>query len=269
MKYLKTAALVTLAIAMLAAVVLAQAAPETSAPETRGVSIRAKGPMMTFHLETDMDAAPVKGAPFCANVTTEHNQPFADGNRIHSSDSSTLCRDSEGRTRREAGLNLMGAGPEGATRLVTISDPVAGVRYTLDADNKVAFKSSISSTSAAPVGPPAGGLADKQKRIVIKSVDGPQVMTSDMFYRADGHAHDETAGSTEELGTQSFNGIRATGTRMTTTIPAGPMGNEKPMTISSERWYSSELKATVMTTGPGVICPRATAFRKRVWLIQW
>ena len=46
----------------------------------------------------NMDITPVKGAPFCAVITTEHTQPFADGNRIHTTDSSTLCRDSEGRT---------------------------------------------------------------------------------------------------------------------------------------------------------------------------
>jgi hypothetical protein len=34
---------------------------------------------------------------------------------------------------------------------------------------------------------------------------------------------------------------------MTHTIPAGKMGNEKPITVTSERWYSPELKATVTT----------------------
>jgi hypothetical protein len=34
---------------------------------------------------------------------------------------------------------------------------------------------------------------------------------------------------------------------MTTTIPSGSMGNEQPILITSETWYSPELKATVMT----------------------
>ena len=85
--------------------------------------------MATFHLEEKMDAEPVKGAPFCATVTTEHTQNFADGNRIHTSDNSSLCRDSEGRTRREATLNLMGAAAQtDAPKLITIMDPVAGRR---------------------------------------------------------------------------------------------------------------------------------------------
>jgi len=49
-----------------------------------------------------------KGSPFCATVTSEHTQMFADGNRIHTTEDSSLCRDKEGRTRREAQLNLLG-----------------------------------------------------------------------------------------------------------------------------------------------------------------
>jgi hypothetical protein len=32
-----------------------------------------------------------------------------------------------------------------------------------------------------------------------------------------------------------------------TTIPSGEMGNDKPIRVTSEQWYSPELKATVMT----------------------
>ena len=51
----------------------------------------------------------------------------------------------------------------------------------------------------------------------------------------------------ENLGDQTINGIHATGTRVTTTIPAGSMGNEQPILVQSETWSSPELKATVMT----------------------
>jgi len=42
-------------------------------------------------------------------------------------------------------------------------------------------------------------------------------------------------------------GVRADGTRTTITIPAGAMGNEQPILIVSERWYSPELQTVVMT----------------------
>lgn len=50
---------------------------------------------------------------------------------------------------------------------------------------------------------------------------------------------------TEELGTRDFDGISATGTRKTTTIPAGAIGNERPIEIVYERWYSKDLGVTV------------------------
>ena len=99
------------------------------------------GPGMVTMRVDAMDVAPVKGAPFCATVATEHTQSLADGNRIHTNDTATLCRDSEGRTRREAGLNLLSAGQDTAPpKLITITDPVAGVRYLLDTENKIAQK---------------------------------------------------------------------------------------------------------------------------------
>src|SRR5215470_15972549 len=92
----------------------------------------------------NFDMTPVKGAPFCATITTEHTQPFADGNRIHTVENSTLCRDSEGRTRREAGLNLLGAAADkSGTKLITIVDPAAGTRYVLDTNTKTARKMAL------------------------------------------------------------------------------------------------------------------------------
>ena len=43
----------------------------------------------------------VKGAPYCADAVHETIQPLADGNRIVRKQSTRLCRDGEGRTRRE------------------------------------------------------------------------------------------------------------------------------------------------------------------------
>jgi hypothetical protein len=42
-------------------------------------------------------------------------------------------------------------------------------------------------------------------------------------------------------------GVAVEGTRSTTTIPAGEIGNEQPITIVSERWTSPDLKVLVMS----------------------
>lgn len=51
----------------------------------------------------------------------------------------------------------------------------------------------------------------------------------------------------ESLGKQMIEGVEAEGTRTTITFPAGMMGNERPINIVSERWYSPELQTVVMT----------------------
>ena len=205
-----------------------------------------KGPMIALHLD-NAEVDSVKGAPFCATVTTEHTQAFADGNRIHTSDKSSVCRDSEGRTRREAGLNLMGASTQKSSgKLVTILDPVAGVRYILEPDAKLAHKMTL--PSPASLAPRLRGLPGKEPPVMIYQSEGgggAQGVSTNVFFKKTSDAK-ESAPSAEDLGDQTINGIRATGTRMTTTIPSGQIGNDQPINIVSERWYSPELKTTVM-----------------------
>jgi hypothetical protein len=55
------------------------------------------------------------------------------------------------------------------------------------------------------------------------------------------------SGVTTSLGSRDFDGVRADGTKTTWTIPAGRIGNEKPIEIVSERWYSPELMIVVQT----------------------
>ena len=49
----------------------------------------------------------------------------------------------------------------------------------------------------------------------------------------------------ESLGTRTINGVAAAGTRYTRTIPAGQIGNDKPLTIVKEEWYSPDLQIMV------------------------
>lgn len=231
----------------------AQGSPETSLMLSGGVggaALQTRTGMVTMRIDT-MDAAPVKGAPFCATVVTEHTQSLADGNRIHTSDNSMLCRDSEGRIRREAGLNLLEAGQQtSAPKLITIVDPVAGVRYMLDTENKIAQKMPLLPEGGVTTAEGPGPAHAPGKQVMIyQRTGGPgsDVMFNDVTVKKIGPDSGEPAPNTENLGDQTIDGIHVTGTRMTHTIPAGKMGNEKPITVTSERWYSPELKATITT----------------------
>ena len=52
----------------------------------------------------------------------------------------------------------------------------------------------------------------------------------------------------EPLGTRQIEGVIAEGTRMTTTIPAGQIGNLNPINVVTERWFSKELQMAVLIT---------------------
>jgi len=170
----------------------------------------------------------VKGAPFSAVAVSETTQTLADGNRIHRTTQTALFRDSQGRTRREATLPAIGPlafeGNEYALKrsFTSIHDPVSGVSYILEPEQKVARK------LPAPV---AGEINFRKEGFIAK---GMTAATSNDL-------------KTESLGTQTINGVTAEGTRYTRTIPAGQIGNEQPIIIVSERWYSSDLQIVVMS----------------------
>jgi hypothetical protein len=58
---------------------------------------------------------------------------------------------------------------------------------------------------------------------------------------------DEGTEHKESLGEQTIEGVRAQGTRVTRTIPAGRIGNERPIDIVSESWYSPDLQMVVQS----------------------
>jgi hypothetical protein len=176
------------------------------------------------------------GAPYTADIVTEAVQTLADGNRIERQTTSSVARDSQGRVRREQQLAAIGPIlPQVDGRLITIMNPVEGVHYSLDPARKVAMRSPM------PVGKPgSGGVARTQ--IVIGT--GP-VATTDVDTIFTRRAPEQ--GRTESLGTSVIEGVQAEGTRTTVTIPAGSIGNQAPIDMVSERWFSPELGVVVLS----------------------
>jgi hypothetical protein len=50
---------------------------------------------------------------------------------------------------------------------------------------------------------------------------------------------------TESLGWQTIEGVVVNGVRSTRTVPAGQVGNDRPMSIVTEVWTSTDLKTIV------------------------
>jgi hypothetical protein len=185
----------------------------------------------------------VQGAPYSATITNESIQTLADGNRIVQTSTGTTARDSMGRTRRDAPtLPLIGnMSPADAPHLVFILDPVAQTSYTLNLADKTAFKgpSMMHLTTMEPVG---AGLA-----IRVKGASGPvtsglaQTVTISRSIVSD----ESGKAQTEDLGSQTMEGVLVNGTRTTSTIPAGQVGNDKAISIVTEVWTSPELKTVI------------------------
>ena len=174
--------------------------------------------------EGGVNGKTVTGAPFTASFSTQTTQTLVDGNQIQRSATGSIARDSQGRTRRDTTLPAIGpwaAAGKPAPQFSFINDPVSGTQYTLDADRKVARKTSTAGHNGHEFGKRAldGPLAEERQK--------------------------ET--TTTSLGTQTVNGVSAQGTRITRTIPAGEIGNQKPIVITIEKWYSPDLQETVMT----------------------
>lgn len=177
---------------------------------------------------SDVNAKVVKDAPFSAVVVRETVQRLADGNRIDHKSAGTFARDSQGRTRRE--MTLENIGPWAAAgkppELVFINDPVSGKVYTLDETKKTAYE-------MPP--PPKLRYAPRQ---------GNQAPEGEKRVRNWKEFKGET--ETLSLGEKKIDGLQVEGTRIVRTIPAGQIGNEKPIVITTERWYSPQLETTIL-----------------------
>lgn len=210
----------------------------------------------------------VRGKPYSADSITESTQVLADGNRITHVNRARLYRDAQGRRRREQTLDKAGAASADApATLITIDDPVAGVSYLLDPSTKTAQQLKpfvLQPKRAAGSGEPADGPRLAVRSFALRSpgpgVDapagGPETMPAHMPpFKAPMLAGSLTgpppdpsqiSESTEDLGDEVLQGVLAHGTRRTTTIAAGAIGNEMPISIVSERWYSAELEAVIL-----------------------
>ncbi len=192
--------------------------------------------------EAGMGGRVVKGAPVSADIITETTQTLPDGNRIHQTNTVRFYRDSEGRTRRETSLNALGqlGVASNMPQVTFINDPVAGANYALNANDRTANRSSWT-----PRGPGGGrgNMQNRPPRPGPNAAGGPGFGPRGGFGR--GGANNPNT-KVESLGRQTIEGVAADGTRTTMTIPAGQIGNDAPIQIVHERWYSPDLQMVVL-----------------------
>jgi len=185
----------------------------------------------------------VKGVPYSAVEVTESTQVLADGTRIHNERQTNVWRDSEGRVRRET--------PE----QVTIWDPTSNTSYFLDTKNQTGQKGTMNRFVMITKDGTRSAQATYTMRIDGRSSEMPptefgvltDVAKAKVKLDAEQRAGKKEPGNTESLGQQMVASVPSEGTRTTMTIEAGAIGNDRPIQVVSERWYSAELQTVVMT----------------------
>src|ERR1700675_850189 len=97
--------------------------------------------VVTAGAVASISASPVVGAPYSGTITNEMVQTLSDGTHIMQTTTGTVARDSQGRTRQDAPLPMIGnLSAANAPHLVFILDPVAQVSYTLNLTDQTAQK---------------------------------------------------------------------------------------------------------------------------------
>ena len=215
----------------------------------------------------------VKNAPYSAEAVSESVQVLTDGNRIVKQTRTQIARDSFGRTRQEKKSS-------GGRTIAYVFDPIEGRSFVMDPERRTVMRiprvplppippvppvppaPGVAPVPPVPPTPPeAGGSGLTTNRVVIRRHG--EVVRDDMdvhvirIPRGEGPMHGAPTaltlplgpggkGETRSMGTRDFGGVKAEGKQTMHTIPAGEIGNEKPIVITSERWFSPELHVVVL-----------------------
>ena len=226
----------------------------------------------------------VKNAPYTAKAINESIQVLSDGNRIVKRSTTLLARDTYGRTRQERdsprGKRIYIFDPISSKSYVLDPGAKLAVRIPRAPAPPAPLPPMPPIPPAVPEPPraPMPPGSDLQTPRVIVAPHDERVFVR--RGRDSGHAGDDRedvrveivrigrddaagapipepvppvllpllppgTGTTTDLGTRDFNGVKAQGTRTMHTIAAGAIGNERPIVVTSERWFSPELQLVV------------------------
>jgi len=229
--------------------------------------------LMFMQFEMAAPGEIVAGKPYAAELAVEVHQPMVDGNAITVTHRSRLYRDGAGRTRREDEF-----GNDGNRRITTtLTDPVSGNSYVLEPERKLArllpqagaegqpfafFSAAAEPPPSAQIDspPPAANLSAGTRLSGLAAATAvPFSAATPITLPFPGEP------VTVSLGERDIEGLRASGTRTTVTIPASAIGNRQPIEIVTEQWYSAELDVIVSSEHRD---PRVGETRYRLERIQ-
>ncbi len=166
----------------------------------------------------DPFAMTVKGQPYSLVEKTTTIRTLADGTTMRTTHEERKIRDVEGRTRVEMLHEFKG---EVTMTMVTIGDPVARTRTTLNVRQKMAYVFHVPEQKD-----PAPAIERLAETRAGTPRSGPNIQV-------------------EKLYGKIVSGIFAEGTRTTRVIPVGMEGNDREIRVVTEQWVSPDLKIVV------------------------
>jgi hypothetical protein len=212
------------------------------------------------------------GKPFSAMAISQSEQIYLDGTRVTHAVTMMEYRDMEGRTREEP------AEPPASVKQIMIRDRVAGVRYSLNIAAKTATKTAIAGVSALPIvqaplgiaGSPSGrGRGGRSGGAPPDSAEVQDYVQrlaqiQDAVQKLSQSARKNPNDIVEDLGTMFLNGVMARGTRTTTVVPVGAIGNDREFRSIEERWFSDDLNLLIRSVSTDPRFGTTTYERKNV-----
>jgi hypothetical protein len=156
---------------------------------------------------------PRANAPFYTTLETEWTRPMAEGGTYTLTNKRHIARDSAGRVYEERWLLVpKGSDVKSAMNFIQVADPINRTLYTCSTFKKICDLTSYQ--------PPQSEMFEGEESGAqpFRTKDGSQTV--------------------ENLGMKTLLGVDAVGTRQTTTIKTGVIGNDRPVQIVLEYWHS-------------------------------
>lgn len=177
--------------------------------------------------------------PYAAKFKITDVRVLADGTTITRESLTTQARDSAGRTAYVTTM-VSGSGDGKPSSVAVVKDPTAGA--------EIIWQSRLKQASVIEFPPPdqrhgcwraeSGALVEHYPSQKSDSdTSDPQPSATDL--------PPSLAAQRRDLGTSIMNGVEVNGVQVTTTIPAGESGNDRPLVTTFEYWQAPSLGLTL------------------------
>lgn len=187
--------------------------PQTNSQTNNTVVVSAPGDGSVSEWMSGERIPAIAGLPFSAKVVLETVSQLQDGTQITHTTYNIDARDSAGRTRNEMRNWIPADGAEPRLTRIELFDPATRMRTELFPLTKIARQWSTVATQALT--PAAGAVKPETTRV--------------------------------QIGTDTMEGLPVRGTRVSQTYATGALGNDRPLTIVTEYWFSAELRINLLT----------------------